>query len=189
MTTIPSARSGETSKLLADHGIEEVLREKNELAENALDVDSDLGEDDDEPVGEDPFADEFWGSLQPMVSEEEEAGGTLGFDFQCSQPEQFVGRSSQQSTVVLNEPAEHISRFHAKIAWNGLRGAKGRVRITDYSRTGTWVFHKRVKQGMGYRLNDGDIITFGTHPDSGRHMYIFYFLAVDPRSKPTLEPQ
>ncbi|KAH8818742.1 SMAD/FHA domain-containing protein [Flagelloscypha sp. PMI_526] len=119
-----------------------------------------------------------WGYLTPL----EEDGSLMAdvrqtFMLTSDAPTRFVGRNDHQSDVVIPEPAWNVSRFHARLAWNGLRGRNAVVKLTDYSRNGTWLGWERIDLGIGYPLRDGDIITFGTAPEGGVNRYKFTFLA------------
>ncbi|KAH9838995.1 Pkinase-domain-containing protein [Rhodofomes roseus] len=100
----------------------------------------------------------LWGMLIPCNA------NLHRIDFQKVKRVYSVGRNDDSSRggndIVF--PGMKISNYHCRIEWDGQKGPKSAVKVTDLSSNGTFINQQKIGKNMTRLLYDGNELSFGT---------------------------
>ncbi|TFY55453.1 hypothetical protein EVJ58_g8242 [Rhodofomes roseus] len=100
----------------------------------------------------------LWGMLIPCNA------NLHRIDFQKVKRIYSVGRNDDSSRggndIVF--PGMKISNYHCRIEWDGQKGPKSAVKVTDLSSNGTFINQQKIGKNMTRLLYDGNELSFGT---------------------------
>ncbi|KAH8830569.1 kinase-like domain-containing protein [Flagelloscypha sp. PMI_526] len=136
-----------------------------------------------------PLPEKHWGCLIPISDYTSISASSVPREtiyFKLERPTETVGRSVDNCSIPLTHHANDISRLHARIHWDGVRGRSSLCTIIHLSDASTTFLNRApLNKGQVYCLAHGDMVAFGgSSQERAYHRFSFAFLAKDNQSAP-----